>query len=250
MSYSYTPRKIMRDVDYGKTENKLFVKKLLEHDYRMISHVSNFDFELVKKYIDGSITFLELADMRKVASHDDIEKIIRYAYNKTRSFKKQFLHFLRHINKTLLGDSEQYIEYYRQDSHILDFDISRVSDILADMFLYDPTILFAFNENYLNKLFTSVNIDLSMLIKKISFKKTEKAIMKLINKYEHGNAKWSRNKEKDNFFTFLGEERLASTWWGDSELFVKDTEKKINQLQDLFKDRPEFLSLILLIRLK
>jgi hypothetical protein len=249
MSYNYTPRKIMQYVDYSDPNKKEFVKQLLRHDYRMISHVLNFDFELVKEHIEKSISFLELADMRKVASHDDMEKIIRHAYGKTRAFKNQLMHFLMHVkaSKEEIRDNS-YMNPYKRDSKLVDFDVSKISDVLEDMFLYDPTIIFAFNEDYLQSILKSTS---NKLIKKINFKKLEKNIMKLMEKYEYTHGKRNNNSDKENnFFQFIGEEKLATNWWGSDELLVSDSDKKIQQLQDLFKDRPEFSSIILLIKLK
>jgi hypothetical protein len=248
MSLRYTSRKIMRDLDYSDDSKKELARLMLKHDPRMIAHIYNFDFELIKEHVENSITFLEVADLKNIASYDDFEKTIRLAYSKTRAFKKQLLNFLEYKEEiTSKSDyAGYYHSHYRNKNALAKFDLSKIADVIEDMFLYDPLLIFAFNEDYIQRLIDDKVIDLNRISKKVSFSKIEKGLNMTIRKYESITS----SRDKKSLLSFMYEYKMNRMWWTGKKMEIRDESKKIQQLEEIFKDRADIKSLILLLVLK
>lgn len=110
MGLYFSESTIMRPVHYPGNEE--FCKMLLKHDWRMISNIVNYDLELIKPYIDNSMTFLSKVNFGQT-SKSEVLRIIKYIYSKRKYFKKKIMSFVLR-DYIDISDDEEFKEMMRE----------------------------------------------------------------------------------------------------------------------------------------
>jgi len=245
MSFRYTSRRIMSDIDCS--ENKDLCRMILKHDPKMISQMYNIDFELVKPIIDKSITLLERANLRLVTNDDELSEIMLYAYKKSSTFRKQAMEAFF----SLLTDEKSSFNYYIQDLDREGVKLDSFNKVATLILTENPIYLLVIKDKILKKAFKHLKLNYQKTVKGFNFKKIYKTVEKRLDKPDGRNFSPSSDKTEEILHK-ISKNDLTNPYWQHSEFMVDSDsiEDKINAMLKDFPDIPEISAIYLLIKMK
>jgi hypothetical protein len=237
MPIGYTTNTWMKHVN--AQENRQLAAMVLAHDPKMISQIYNYDLELVKPIIDKSITYLNRMNFLRAKDHDELFKIFKYAYGVNKAFRKQlFVAIARMLNKNV--NSGWWNATIKGE-----FILENYSELLYDMFLYDPTYIYAIKPGILKIVLDAQHKTFAEYLNTIKNKDVVKLIEKNLNKFQE---KYYYGENYSKYEKF--KQNIVGYYWGTETIFCKTLEEKIDELTELSGELDEkFSSALLYLKL-
>jgi hypothetical protein len=229
MGFYYTPRTLMYTLNYE--QDKELAKKLLKHDWRMISNIKNYDLELVAPHIKDSLTFVSKMYIPHAKDVEEMYKIIEYAYNCKNIFRKHIMDFT--------ASSLSPGRYGRGNKTLFDLSNERFRNVVIDILEKNPVYIMILNDSVVKSLFQKLNMNYYQYVNNIDFSKLKKIVEKV---NESSKKQYLRPYEK------LRDRNLGgSGWWGDEySINESNIEDKIEIMMKEFPDKTDLHSILLL----
>ena len=223
MGFFYTPDTIMRPLNY--VGNEELCRSLLKHDWRMISNMYNYDFDLIKPYIASSLTFLSKVDLRSISDLDKLAEIIEFTYSKHKIFRRQLM------------------EYILSFDHIKILDCKKIRDIVINILNDAPEYTLVIEDLALKRLFAKLGMDYSEFIQAQNFANIYKKLSK------HKSKSSSRSNYKP--YKIYGNRLFGcGLYWTPSHLVSeKNIDQKVESMLNDFPNKSDLHSILLLWKL-
>jgi hypothetical protein len=229
MGFYYTPKTLMYTLDYQK--DKELAKKLLKHDWRMISNIKNYNLELVAPHIKDSLTFVSKMYLPNAKDSEEMYKIIEYAYQCKNIFKKQIMDYV--------GSSLSPNKYGGQSRSLFDLSNKRFRNVVVDILEKNPVYILILTDSVVKDLFGLLKIDYHKYVSKINFEE----LKKLTDKINDNSRKQRLRPYEKLRDRYLG----GSGWWGNEySINSSNFEDKIEKMMAEFPDNQGLHSILLL----